>query len=155
MCVRKTINIINEVDPLPLESVNISQSFFFYSFQTSIMGDCFNDLCWLLDYDKINILWASEEANLSVEELQGLKLGQTGFILAYEALSQLVGKSKDLYQVKKKDYVGTNNEIKDDVAVNSLRKKRDKSVPKMVPFIENERLQRNIILCIHTNKRPF
>ena len=72
---------------------------------------------------------------------EGLKLVQTGFILACVAFSQLARKSQDLYQVKKKDYVGTNYEIKYDVAVNSLREKRDESVQKMLPSIENERLQ--------------
>ena len=50
--------------------------------------------------------------------------------------------------MKKKDYVGTNIEMKDDVAVNSLKKGGDESVQRVLPSIEVERLQWKIILCI-------
>ena len=61
-------------------------------------------------------------ASLGVNGLQGLKVDQKGLILAYKAYSQLVKKSQKLFHVKKKDYVGTNIEIKDDIADNSLKK---------------------------------
>ena len=64
-------------------------------------------------------------ASLSVHELQRLKAAQKGLILTYKAYSQLVKKSQKLFHVKKKDYVGTNIEMKDDVVVNSIHSYRD------------------------------
>ena len=61
-------------------------------------------------------------ASLSVDELQGFKLDQKGFILANEDFFQLVRMSQELFQVKKKEYVDMNLEIKDEVAGNRLGK---------------------------------
>ena len=61
-------------------------------------------------------------ASLSFDELQGIELDQKGFILAYEDFFQLVRMSPELFQVKKKEYVDMNLEIKDEVAGNRLGK---------------------------------
>ena len=46
-------------------------------------------------------------ASLSVDQLQGFELDQKGFILAYEAFSQLVS-SRKLIKVNKNGYVRIN-----------------------------------------------
>ena len=56
--------------------------------------------------------------------------------------------------MKKKDYVGTNNEMKDDVAVNSLKKDGDESVQRVLQIKLYERLQEKTILCIHSYENP-
>ena len=60
--------------------------------------------------------------------------------------------SHRLYKVRKKGYDCLNFEIKDDVVVNNLINKGDGSVQKVLPIIEDERLKRKIILCIHTQR---
>ena len=67
-------------------------------------------------------------ASLSVNDLQGLKVDKKGLILAFKAYSQLVRQRQELFHVRKKDYVGTNIEMKDDVAVNSFKKDGDESI---------------------------
>ena len=72
-------------------------------------------------------------ASLSVDKVAGvIRQTKKSFILAYEAFSQLVRKSEELFQVNMKEIVVINFKIKGDIAVSSLRKDEDESVRRVI-----------------------
>ena len=74
-----------------------------------------------------------------MNELQGLKLDPKGFILAHERV-------KSFIKSRIKNHISINFEIKGHGAFNSHKKDEDESVKRVLPIVENERLQRKIIL---------
>ena len=81
-----------------------------------------NDVGYTTMIRVLSFMLVKKVASLSVDELQGSKVDQTIFILAYEAFSQLV-RSQKLFKANKNGYVCIIFEIKYVVAVSNLRKK--------------------------------
>ena len=80
-------------------------------------------------------------AILSMDDLHWLKVNENGFILAWKAFRQLVGKSRVIPSQKKRRRSDTSKEGYE-------------SVGRMLPIKKDKRQQTKIILCHHSYGGP-